>query len=131
MNVYSHLHITDCTNIFTHSAWHFFFNLRLVSIILFLCYHMLYFRLSLFNKLSLMNNVVHLKDKNFHSSIGSSLRCIYCRLQVAIDVVDGLRFLHSQGLVHRDVKLKNVLVSLHSSSRVKIWKCSSANKVSE
>ena len=36
--------------------------------------------------------------------------CVLFRLQVAIDVVDGLRFLHSQGLVHRDVKLKNVLV---------------------
>lgn len=39
--------------------------------------------------------------------------CFYCcyRLVVAIDVVEGIRFLHSQGLVHRDVKLKNVLVS--------------------
>ena len=35
------------------------------------------------------------------------------RLQVAVDVVDGIRFLHSQGLVHRDIKLKNVLVSCH------------------
>ena len=33
------------------------------------------------------------------------------RLQIAIDVVEGIRFLHSQGLVHRDIKLKNVLVS--------------------
>lgn len=32
------------------------------------------------------------------------------RLQVAADVVEGLRFLHNQGLVHRDVKLKNVLL---------------------
>lgn len=34
------------------------------------------------------------------------------RLQVAVDVVEGIRFLHSQGLVHRDIKLKNVLVSI-------------------
>lgn len=32
------------------------------------------------------------------------------RIVVAIDVVEGIRFLHSQGLVHRDIKLKNVLV---------------------
>lgn len=33
------------------------------------------------------------------------------RLRIAIDVIEGIRYLHSQGLVHRDIKLKNVLVS--------------------
>ncbi|CAB3383224.1 Hypothetical predicted protein [Cloeon dipterum] len=32
------------------------------------------------------------------------------RLQVAVDVAEGVRFLHAQGLVHRDIKLKNVLL---------------------
>ena len=33
------------------------------------------------------------------------------RMAVALDVIEGIRYLHSQGLVHRDIKLKNVLVS--------------------
>jgi len=38
--------------------------------------------------------------------------CVWwCRLRVALDVVEGIRYLHAQGLVHRDIKLKNVLVS--------------------
>lgn len=38
------------------------------------------------------------------------------RLRIAIDVIEGIRYLHSQGLVHRDIKLKNVLVSLKYAS---------------
>ena len=40
------------------------------------------------------------------------------RLQVALDVVDGLRFLHSQGLVHRDVKLKNILLDEKNRGKI-------------
>lgn len=40
------------------------------------------------------------------------------RLQIAIDVVEGIRYLHSQGLVHRDIKLKNVL--LDTTNRAKL-----------
>lgn len=32
------------------------------------------------------------------------------RMYIALDVVEGLRYLHGLGLVHRDIKLKNVLV---------------------
>ena len=34
------------------------------------------------------------------------------RLNISIDIVEGIRYLHSRGLVHRDIKLKNVLVIL-------------------
>ncbi|XP_059488891.1 dual serine/threonine and tyrosine protein kinase-like [Neocloeon triangulifer] len=40
------------------------------------------------------------------------------RLQVAVDVAEGVRFLHAQGLVHRDIKLKNVL--LDEENRAKL-----------
>ncbi|CAF4287462.1 unnamed protein product [Rotaria sp. Silwood2] len=32
------------------------------------------------------------------------------RIRIALDVIEGLRYLHGLGLVHRDIKLKNVLV---------------------
>lgn len=32
------------------------------------------------------------------------------RIRISVDVVNGIRYLHSLGLVHRDIKLKNVLV---------------------
>ncbi|KAJ7333024.1 hypothetical protein JRQ81_015204 [Phrynocephalus forsythii] len=40
------------------------------------------------------------------------------RLQIALDVVEGIRFLHRQGLVHRDIKLKNVLLDKNNRAKI-------------
>ncbi|XP_076125464.1 dual serine/threonine and tyrosine protein kinase isoform X2 [Alosa pseudoharengus] len=40
------------------------------------------------------------------------------RLQIAQDVVEGIRFLHGQGLVHRDIKLKNVLLDKQNRAKI-------------
>ncbi|XP_076344116.1 dual serine/threonine and tyrosine protein kinase-like isoform X2 [Tachypleus tridentatus] len=56
-------------------------------------------------------------QRDLYSAIKSGLD-ITTRLQIALDVVQGIRFLHSQGLVHRDIKLKNVL--LDKKNRAKI-----------
>ncbi|OAD61097.1 Dual serine/threonine and tyrosine protein kinase [Eufriesea mexicana] len=40
------------------------------------------------------------------------------RVQIALDVLEGIRYLHSQGLVHRDIKLKNVLLDTENRAKL-------------
>ena len=51
-------------------------------------------------------------NRDLHSGIKHHMSWVE-RLQVAGDVIEGIRFLHARGLIHRDIKLKNVLVSYH------------------
>ncbi|XP_019866384.1 dual serine/threonine and tyrosine protein kinase-like isoform X2 [Aethina tumida] len=55
--------------------------------------------------------------KDLYCGLRSGLSWVK-RVQIAIDVVEGIRYLHSQGLVHRDIKLKNVL--LDNEDRAKL-----------
>ncbi|KAJ3639900.1 hypothetical protein Zmor_003270 [Zophobas morio] len=55
--------------------------------------------------------------RDLHCGLRNGLSWVK-RLRIAIDVVEGIRYLHSQGLVHRDIKLKNVL--LDSDDRAKL-----------
>lgn len=56
-------------------------------------------------------------SRDLYSAIKNGLDWLG-RLQVAIDVVQGIRFLHSQGLVHRDIKLKNVLLDKRNRAKI-------------
>lgn len=47
--------------------------------------------------------------RDLHAALKVGLDKI-SRMQIAKDVVEGIRFLHSQGLLHRDIKLKNVML---------------------
>uniref|UniRef100_A0A1I8G620 Dual serine/threonine and tyrosine protein kinase n=1 Tax=Macrostomum lignano TaxID=282301 RepID=A0A1I8G620_9PLAT len=55
---------------------------------------------------------------DLHRAIQFGSLSFAARLQVACDVVEGIRFLHSRGLVHRDVKLKNVLLDRRSRAKL-------------
>ena len=55
--------------------------------------------------------VMNRLTRDLHHGLKNGLH-FSARLQIALDVIQGIRFLHSQGLVHRDIKLKNVLVSI-------------------
>ncbi|OQR67928.1 dual serine/threonine and tyrosine protein kinase-like [Tropilaelaps mercedesae] len=55
--------------------------------------------------------------QDLHTALHNELPFL-TRMQIAQDVVQGIRFLHSQGLMHRDIKLKNVL--LDNKNRAKI-----------
>ncbi|KAK3104050.1 hypothetical protein FSP39_024020 [Pinctada imbricata] len=56
-------------------------------------------------------------QKDLYAAIKTGLEW-NARIRVAIDVVEGIRFLHSQGLVHRDIKLKNVLLDKQNRGKL-------------
>ena len=48
-------------------------------------------------------------------------------IRVAHQICDALKYLHGQGVVHRDLKLENTMVD--GEERIKILNCGTASKV--
>lgn len=49
------------------------------------------------------------KLRDLHAAVMAGLS-FPARMRIARDIVEGIRYLHSLGLVHRDIKMKNVLL---------------------
>ncbi|XP_049881550.1 dual serine/threonine and tyrosine protein kinase-like [Pectinophora gossypiella] len=52
------------------------------------------------------------RTRDLHQAVRAGLS-LAKRMQVSADIVEGIRYLHSLGLVHRDIKMKNVLLDSH------------------
>lgn len=55
--------------------------------------------------------------RDLHDALKAGLDWL-TRLRIGLDIIEGIRFLHSEGLVHRDIKSRNVL--LDAGNRAKL-----------
>ena len=62
--------------------------------------------------------VMERQERDLHTALKVGDLSGVERLIVAMDVVDGIRFLHQHGLVHRGIKLKNVLLDHENRGKI-------------
>ena len=58
-------------------------------------------------------------ESDLHTALkNGSLPHLRQRVKIACDIAAGLRYLHSFGLIHRDIKLKNILLNKQGHAKI-------------
>ena len=58
-------------------------------------------------------------ESDLHTALkNGKLHSLKKRVRIAADIAAGLRYLHSFGLIHRDIKLKNILLNQQHNAKI-------------